>query len=101
MPGWVVVVAAVVVVLVGLDRAVAHGWFDRWRVSVRSGRDADGGGITGGGGMMGDFVEIFQPSVTHLVAEQERQRLDVVREGDAAPPRDRPAPDGDTQPTVP
>ena len=101
MPGWVVVVVTAVVVLVALDRAVAHGQFDRWRISVRSGRDADGGGIAGGGGMMGDFVEIFQPNVTHLVAEQERQRLDVVREGDAAPPRDRRAPDGDTQPTVP
>ncbi len=81
--GWVLVVAGVVLVLVLVDRAVAQGWFDRFRLSVRSGP-----GAVGGGGLLPDFVEIFQPAHKHLVEEQERQRLDVVREGDAAPPWD-------------
>ncbi|WP_306419163.1 VOC family protein [Cellulomonas telluris] len=81
--GWVLVVAGAAVVLVLLDRAVARGWFDRFRLSVRS-----GSGVTGGGGLLPDFVEVFQPAHKHLVEEQERQRLDVVREGDAAPPFD-------------
>lgn len=82
--GWVLVVVGSVLVLVLLDRAVARGWFDRVRVSVRS----EPGGTPSGGGLLPDFVEIFQPAHKHLVAEQERQRLDVVREGDAAPPWD-------------
>ncbi|WP_309134645.1 VOC family protein [Cellulomonas sp.] len=81
--GWVLVVAGAAVLLVLLDRAVARGWFDRFRLSVRS-----GSGVTGGGGLLPDFVEVFQPAHKHLVEEQERQRLDVVREGDAAPPFD-------------
>ncbi|WP_370514089.1 DUF6191 domain-containing protein [Cellulomonas sp. JZ18] len=81
--GWVLVVVAAALVLVLLDRAVARGWFDRFRLSVRSGT-----GSSPGGGLLPDFVEVFQPAHKHLVAEQERQRLDVVREGDAAPPFD-------------
>lgn len=79
--GWVLVVAGAAVVLVVLDRAVARGWLDGFRLSVRSGP-----GATDGGGLLPDFVEVFQPAHKHLVEEQERQRLDVVREGDAAPP---------------
>lgn len=85
---WVVVVLAVAVVLVALDRAVAHGWGPHLRLSVRT-RPHDATGGSAGPGLLGDLVEIFQPNHVHLVAEQERQRVDVVRPGDGDPPAAR------------
>lgn len=87
---WVVVVLAVAVVLVALDRAVAHGWRPHLRLSMRTRRADDAGtGGSAGPGLLGDLVEIFQPNHVHLVAEQERQRADVVRPGDGDPPAAR------------
>ncbi len=80
---WVLIVVAVVVVLVALDRAVARGWFDRRR--PRRHRLAESAAASG---MFGDLVEVFQPNRVHLTAEQERQRLDIQHAGDAAPPVD-------------
>lgn len=37
------------------------------------------GGETAGSGAFGELVEIFQPSRTHVTAERERQRLDIVQ----------------------
>ncbi|ADG75019.1 hypothetical protein Cfla_2124 [Cellulomonas flavigena DSM 20109] len=108
MPGWGVALAAVgavALVVVLLDRAVAHGWFDGVRLTVRSGREPGEGAA--GGGFLGELVEIFQPNRQHLVAEVERQRMDIVREGDAAPPGPderpgrHPLAPGDNKPTVP
>lgn len=80
---WILIVLAVAVVLVALDRAVAHGWFDRRR--RRRHRPSESSAASG---MFGDIVELFQPNRVHLVAEQERQRLDIQHAGDAAPPVD-------------
>ncbi|RHA37532.1 DUF6191 domain-containing protein [Cellulomonas rhizosphaerae] len=79
---WVLVVAAVVLVALLVDRLVARGVFDRRRERPRS---------TGGAsssGMLGDFIEVFQPNRVHLTAEQERQQLDIDYAGDDAPPFD-------------
>lgn len=94
MPGWLVAVLAGAVLLVLLDRAVARGWFDHWRLSMRSGRD--GGGPSG---FLGDLVEIFQPTRVHTTEEQQRQELDIVRPGDDA--RRHPGGSRDNEPTVP
>ncbi|MBO9553973.1 DUF6191 domain-containing protein [Cellulomonas sp.] len=80
---WVLIVAAVVVVLVALDRAVARGWFDRRH--PRRHRPSESSAASG---MFGDLVEIFQPNRVHLTTEQERQRLDIQHAGDTAPPVD-------------
>jgi len=37
------------------------------------------GGESAGSGMLGELVEIFQPSHAHVTAEKERQRLDIVQ----------------------
>ncbi|MHB1064727.1 MAG: DUF6191 domain-containing protein [Georgenia sp.] len=36
--------------------------------------------------MFEDVLSIFEPGLQHLVKERERQRLEVVRPGDGAPP---------------
>jgi hypothetical protein len=84
--GWLVGLAIAVVVallLVGLDRAVARGWFDRRR--PRPERIASGSAAAGA---FGSFLDAFQPGHEHLVQEQERQRLDIHYSGDNAPPLD-------------
>ncbi len=41
---------------------------------------------TGGEVPFGPLFEIFQPGLTHLVEEKERQRLDIVQREDGDPP---------------
>jgi hypothetical protein len=107
--GWVVAVGVVVgvaLLLLALDRMVARGWFDRR--TPRPYEPRPGGA---GGGVLGDLIDVFQPNREHLVAEQERQRLDIRQTGDAAPPidldsgvarLDRPRPSrGDDGPPLP
>lgn len=84
--GWLVALGVAVVVaaaLYGLDRAVARGWFDRRR--PRPPRIPSGSAASG---MFGGVLDVFQPGHENLVAEQERQRLDIHRLGDNAPPFD-------------
>ncbi|WP_456843955.1 DUF6191 domain-containing protein [Cellulomonas sp. P5_C6] len=76
-------VVAVALVLLAVDRMVARGWFDRRRP-----RERPSGEGVGASGMLGDFIEVFQPNRVHLTAEQERQKLDIHQTGDAAPPLD-------------
>ncbi|AEE46374.1 DUF6191 domain-containing protein [Cellulomonas fimi] len=92
---WLWGVGGVVVVLVAADRMVARGWFDRRRPKVRvpSG--------SAGSGMFGGLVEVFQPSLQHLTAEQDRRRHDVQLAGDAAPPVDLDAGIARLDPPVP
>jgi len=77
-------VLAVVVLVVGLDRAVARGWFDRRR--PRPDRRTEG--VSVASGMLGDLVEVFQPSRTHVTEEQERRALDIRQTPDTDPPLD-------------
>ncbi len=51
-----------------------------WRWSS----DTRGGGASG---ILGDLLDVFQPSRHHLVEEQERRRGDVQVPGSAAPGR--------------
>ncbi|RMI06547.1 DUF6191 domain-containing protein [Cellulomonas triticagri] len=83
--GWVVVGAAVVVGLVVLDRLVAHGVLDRRRPRPRAPRPEGGSGASGA---LGELIDVFQPSNTHVTEERERQRHDRQHAGDAAPPVD-------------
>jgi hypothetical protein len=86
--GWVVAVVAVVAgvaLLVLVDRLVARGLLDRRR--PRRPRDASGGG-SAGGGLVGDLIDVFQPSRTHTTDELERRRHDRQDAGDGAPPVD-------------
>lgn len=83
---WVVVAGVVVglaVLLLGLDRAVARGWFDR-----RSPRPYRPVGSSVASGALGDLMDVFQPNREYLEAEKERQRLDIRQSGDAAPQLD-------------
>ncbi|MGY4642839.1 DUF6191 domain-containing protein [Cellulomonas sp. URHB0016] len=93
---WVVVLVVVGAVLLALDRAVARGWFDRSRP-----RDHRPAGAPAASGMLGDLIEVFQPSRVHLTAEQERQQLEIHHTGDAAPPVDLDAGTARTDPPPP
>ncbi|MGN8245305.1 DUF6191 domain-containing protein [Cellulomonas soli] len=81
---WIVTVVLVVLAVIGLDRLVASGRFDR-RTSRRAGPS---GGTSAATGAFGDLVEIFQPNRVHLTEELERQRLETDQVGDSAPPID-------------
>lgn len=86
--GWVVAASATVALLVLLDRLVAWGLLDL-RVPDRSRRrrrDARGGAA--GSGMVGELIDVFQPSRAHTTEEQDRMRHDRQDVGDAAPPVD-------------
>jgi hypothetical protein len=74
-----------VVLLVVLDRVVAHGVLDRGRPRTPRSPRASG---TAAAGALGDLIDVFQPSRTHVVEEQERQRHDRQDDGDGAPPVD-------------
>lgn len=81
---WLWAVAAVVVVLVAVDRVVARGWLDRRSPRTRP-RVPSG---SAGSGMFGGLVEVFQPNHQYLAQEQDRQRLDIQHAEDASPPVD-------------
>ena len=51
------------------------------------GRDGDWDGA-GGEIPLGPVFEIFQPGLTYLIEEKERQRLDIVQREDGDPPWD-------------
>ena len=69
--GVLVALAVVVLLVVGVVR-FASGAEARARRAAEHGESA-------GSGMFGELVEIFQPSRTHVTAEKERVRLDVVQ----------------------
>jgi len=82
MPSWVwVAVPLTVVVLVVIDRLVAH-------LPVRTDprpRKQPGRGAGGGSGAFGELIALFQPSVQHLHEEVERKRSDLVTPGAPEP----------------
>ena len=77
-------VVLLVVLVVAVDRAVARGWFDRRR--PRRERRAEG--VSVASGMLGDLVEVFQPSRTQVTEEQQRRFLDIRQAPDTDPPLD-------------
>lgn len=79
--GWgvlVTVVVLVAVVAVLLERLGARG--------LRGARGSVSDGV--GAGMLGELVDVFQPSRTHLTQERERQRTAVAQRPSEAPPFD-------------
>jgi hypothetical protein len=86
MDPWVWVVGGMAMLLIALDRLVARGVFDRRRPRSRPRPKLSGGG--GASGALGELVDVFQPSRTHVTEEQERRRHDRQDAGDAAPPID-------------
>lgn len=78
---WIAGAAALVV---AADRLVALGAFDRCRPRVRRPRTRGSSGV----GALGELIEVFQPSRTHVTDEQQRQRHTLQDAGDAAPPID-------------
>lgn len=77
------ITAAVVMGLIALDRAVAHGVIRGPR--PRSERKPSSGA---GGGPFDALLDVFHPARTHTVEEQQRQRDDIALPGTAAPPVD-------------
>lgn len=83
--GWplLVVLCGVAALLVVIDRVVAfldaHG-----HLPVRSRRAWTPG--PAGSGALGELIDLFQPGHRTLVAEQERQRLDIHQSPGEAPP---------------
>ncbi|WP_251151716.1 DUF6191 domain-containing protein [Cellulosimicrobium sp. Marseille-Q4280] len=69
--GVVVTLVVLVLLVVGIER-FASGKESRARREAEHGESA-------GSGMLGEIVEIFQPSRTHVTEEKERQRLDIVQ----------------------
>ncbi len=57
-------------------------------VAMASRRRRPGRGSAVASGLLGDLVEIFQPSRRHVEAELERRRLDVQHPGTGAAPVD-------------
>lgn len=80
--GWV---AGVLLLLGVLDRLVAHGVL---RGPRRRRARPTTGGDGAASGALGELVEVFQPSRTHVTEERERRRHDRQHAGDAAPPVD-------------
>ena len=80
---WIAIAAGLVVLLVGIDRAVAAGWFDRRRPRTRPAA-REGSGVASG--LLGDLVEVFQPSRHHVTDEQDRHALDIRQAPVEGPP---------------
>jgi hypothetical protein len=79
---WVGWALGAVAALLAVDRlatwAEAHGWV-YWRKRQP--------GQLPGGGILGDFVEVFQPARRHVVQERDRHRLGAhLLSSDGAPP---------------
>jgi len=88
VPGWVVAVATTVTLLVLLDRLVAWGLLGLRARGRSRRRHRDSGSAAAGSGMVGELIDVFQPSRTHTTEEQDRVRHDRQDVGDAAPPVD-------------
>lgn len=82
-PAWVAIAVGAVLLLVAVDRAVAAGWFDRRRPRPRPATRA-GSGVASG--LLGDLVEVFQPSRHHVTDEQDRHALDIRQAPVEGPP---------------
>ena len=80
---WIAVAAVLVVLLIAVDRAVAAGWFDRRHPRPRP-ATREGSGVASG--LLGDLVEVFQPSRHHVTDERDRQALDIRRTPSDGPP---------------
>ncbi len=83
--GWplVLVLCGVAALLVTIDRVVAA--LDaRGHLSHRSRRARPLGAA--GSGALGELIDVFQPGHRTLVAEQERERLDIHQSPAEAPP---------------
>lgn len=83
--GWplVLVLCGVAALLVVIDRVVAL--LDaRGHLPDRSRRARPLG--SAGSGALGELIDVFQPGHRTLVAEQERQRLDIHQSPGEAPP---------------
>ena len=74
----VAVVVLVAVVAVLLERLSARG--------LRGARGDVSDGV--GAGMLGELVDVFQPSRTHVTQERERQRTAIAQRPSEAPPFD-------------
>lgn len=89
MDGWVswaIGGAALVLALVGLDRAFAAGWFDGPLARARQRRQDRP--RTGGAGIdaIGSVVDVFDPSHKHVTDERARERSTTVQVPGDAPP---------------
>lgn len=82
-PAWVAIAVGAVLLLVAVDRAVAAGWFDRRRPRPRP-APREGSGVASG--LLGDLVEVFQPSRHHVTDEQDRHALDIRQAPVEGPP---------------
>lgn len=80
---WIAVAVVLVVLLIAVDRAVAAGWFDRRRPRPRP-ATREGSGVASG--LLGDLVEVFQPSRHHVTDEQDRHALDIRQAPVEGPP---------------
>ncbi|CAL8973595.1 hypothetical protein CELL_01566 [Cellulomonas sp. T2.31MG-18] len=80
---WIAVAVVLVVLLIAADRAVAAGWFDRRRPRPRP-ATREGPGVASG--LLGDLVEVFQPSRHHVTDEQDRHALDIRQAPVEGPP---------------
>ncbi|MHB1490459.1 MAG: DUF6191 domain-containing protein [Cellulomonas sp.] len=81
--GWLLLVCGVAALLVVIDRAVAA-LGARGHLPERSRRTRPLG--SAGSGALGELIDVFQPGHRTLVAEQERQRLDIHQTPGEAPP---------------
>lgn len=80
---WIALGVILVVLLIAVDRAVAAGWFDRRRPRPRP-APREGAGVASG--LLGDLVEVFQPSRHHVTQEQDRHALDIRQAPVEGPP---------------
>ena len=80
---WIAVAVVLVVLLIAVDRAVAAGWIDRRHPRPRP-ATREGSGVASG--LLGDLVEVFQPSRHHVTDEQDRHALDIRQAPVEGPP---------------
>lgn len=80
---WLLVALGAAAVLVAVDRALNCTAIPPYQPFRR--RLPAGTGAGGASGAFGDLVEVFQPNHQHVVAEQDRQRLEIRQSGSADP----------------